>query len=145
MFQVRVTGLEELRRKFARLTPAVEAEIQASLEKSGEEMVSLARALAPVDDGDLRDSIVMTTPGNLTPIYGGGGQQKVGPLGVRITAGDYLVRYAAIVEFGRKATATAAAMAARPFFWPAYRLLRRRIRSRTARAITSAIKKAARG
>ena len=128
-------GLDALQRKLRDLPTEIKAELQASLEKSGSEMVSLARGLAPVDEGDLRDSIVMTSAGGLTPIYGGGGQTKVGDLAVRVTAGDFFTRYGAHVEYGTKT------MAARPFFWPAWRVLRRRIRGRTNRAITAALRK----
>lgn len=137
MAKVTITGLSELRTKLLRTIPdEAKREIQASLAKSGNEVVALAQALAPVDEGALRASIKMTTAGELTPLYGGGGQQKVGELAVRVTAGNSTVRHAAHVEFGTEK------MAARPYFFPAWRTLRRRIRSRTSRAIRQAIQKA---
>lgn len=138
MAKVSITGLKELRQQLLRKLPdAVKAEVQTALDKSGEEMVQMARALAPVDDGDLRDSIKSTSAGNLTPLYGGGGQTKVDELQVRVTAGSGKVRYSALVEHGTKK------MPAQPFFWPSYRSLRKRFRGRITRALNKALKAAA--
>ncbi len=133
---VTVSGLDALRRKLQAMQAQVKAEVQASLEQSGAEMVATARALAPVDEGELRDSIVMSKPGELTPLYGGGGQRKVGDLAVRVTAGDARTRYAFHIEAGTSK------MAARPYFWPAYRVLKKKIKGRTSRAIGKAVRKA---
>lgn len=142
MASFKVSGLAELRRQLVQQLPAeIKKEVQTSLEKSGEEMAAMARALAPVDDGDLQASIKVTTAGEMTPLYSSGGQQKVADLSVRVSAGNSSVRYAAIVEFGRKATDKAGAMAARPFFWPSYRALKKRFKGRTTRAINKALKK----
>lgn len=141
MYKLKVTGIDLLEKQLGQFAKQVEEEVQAALEQSGEEMAAMARALAPVDDGDLRDSIKMTTAGGLTPLHSSGGQQEVGRLSVRVTAGNSSVRYASIVEFGRKG---ARAMAARPFFWPSYRSLKRKFRGRTTRAINKAIKRIAR-
>ena len=144
MAKVAFSGLDQLRAQLiTKLPAAVKEEVQASLEQSADEMVNMARALAPIDDGDLRDSIKATSAGKLTPLYGGGGQAKVGDLQVRVTAGNYFVRYASIVEFGRKATAKFGAMAARPFFWPSYRSLKKKFKGRTTRALNKALKRAA--
>lgn len=139
MATVKVEGLDALKRKLAAMSKEIKAEVQVALEKSGAEMVATAKALAPVDEGELRASITMTTAGGSTPIFGGGGRTKVGDLAVTVTAGDYFVRYAAIVEFGRDSDPP---MAARPFFWPAYRSLKKRIKSRNSRAVSKAVKKA---
>lgn len=122
MAKVTITGQKELSSQLRNLLPRIAPAIQASLEKSAEEMASTARALAPVDDGDLRASIKVT-PGDLK---------------VRVSAGGNRAWYAPLVEYGTKK------MAARPFWWPAWRFMRRRIRSRTVRDINKAMKDAVR-
>lgn len=139
MAKVTVTGFDQLRAQLLSKIPAsVKTEVQASLEKSGAEMVAMAKALAPVDEGELRASITMTKAGENTPIYSSGGRRAVGDLAVRVTAGDWYVRYAFLVEHGTLK------MAARPFFWPSYRILRSRFRGRNTRALNAAFKKATR-
>ncbi|MBB3410664.1 HK97 gp10 family phage protein [Rhizobium sp. BK316] len=134
MAKVTISGMKELRQQLLKTIPdIVKAEIQSSLEKSGEEMVRTAKALAPVEDGSLRDSISVTTAGN--SIAGG---KEVGELSVRVVAEE---PYAAFVEFGRHEKDGQGAMSARPFFWPAYRSIKKRIQSRTARSINAALKK----
>jgi HK97 gp10 family phage protein len=118
-----VEGADAFRRRLAALSAETKAEVRKALEVSASEMVATAKALAPVDEGDLRDSI----------------RKEPGPheLAVTVVAGDERAFYARFVEFGRRG------MPARPFFWPAYRALQKRIRSRINRSITTAAKKAA--
>lgn len=123
MADAKVHGLKELRGQLLRKIPAAaQTAIQASLEKSAEEMAATARALAPVRDGDLKASIKIAK----------------GDLTVRVSAGGNRAWYAPLVEYGTKF------MAARPFWWPSWRLMRRRIRSRTIRSINQELKKALR-
>ena len=123
MAKVTISGQKELREQLLRKIPAAaKAAIQASLEKSAEEMASTARALAPVDDGDLRSSI----------------RTETGDLTVRVRAGGGRAWYAPLVEYGTRR------MAARPFWWPAWRMMRRRIRNRIARDLNKALKDALR-
>lgn len=56
----------------------------------------------------------------------------------RVTAGDDDAFYARMVEFGTPRNT------ASPFFYPAYRALRRGLKARTSRATRKAIKKVAR-
>lgn len=122
MADVKIHGQKELSSQLRNLLPRIAPAIQASLEKSAAEMADTARALAPVDDGDLRASI-RTESGDLT---------------VRVRAGGNRAWYAPLVEYGTKK------MAARPFWWPAWRFMRRLIRSRTVRDINKAMKDAVR-
>ena len=138
MATVKVEGLDALRRKLVAMSAEVKAEVLASLEKSGNEMAATAKALAPVDSGNLKDSIVVSKAGESTPLYSSGGRQKVGDLQVTVTAGDFFTRYVGHVEYGTDK------MAARPFFGPAYRVLKKRTKSRTSRDVNKAIKKAIR-
>jgi len=130
-----IQGLDKLRAKLKAMPEAVKAEVEATLIASAEEVASTARALAPVDDGDLKSSIVVSPPGGSTPLYSSGGRQDVGELKAVVTAGNGRVRYADNVEFGHGNAAP------RPFFWPAYRSKKKRIRSRIARAVGKAARK----
>ena len=131
----KIEGLEKLRAKLKAMPEAVKAEVEGVLIASAEEVAATARALAPVDDGDLKDSIKVTGPGGRTPLHSSGGAQSVGDLKAVVTAGNSSTRYAAVVEFGHGNAAP------RPFFWPAYRSKKKRIKSRIARAIGKAVKK----
>src|SRR5262245_22399491 len=116
---------------------AVRAAVMPALEKSGQELVATMKQLAEPsrDTGDLIDSIVMTPAGQTTPPYSQPGGSKIVPENaVLVTAGNKDVRYPHLVEYG---TAKAPAQ---PFFWPAYRLLKRKIGSRIKRSIGKAVR-----
>jgi HK97 gp10 family phage protein len=109
--------------------------IMPALTKSAEELAAAQKTLAPVDTGALRDSITVTLPGESTPPYSmEGGLRMANPTEAIVTAGNSEVRYAHLVEYGTKNSE------AEPFFWPAYRLLRSRIRNRIRRAAKKAVK-----
>lgn len=87
------------------------------------------------DTGELIDSIQMTPAGQSTPPYSQPGGSRIVPENaVVVTVGNSDVRYPHLVEYG---TAEAPAQ---PFFWPAYRLLKTRIKRRTARGIRKAVR-----
>lgn len=52
-----------------------------------------------------------------------------------MTAGNKDVRYAHLVEYGTQEAQ------AQPYFWPAFRLLRKKITARIKRAASTAVKK----
>jgi len=105
---------------------------------------------------------VMTLPGHSTPPYSQPGGQRVAlPNQVLITAGNKDVRYAALVEYGtaphgvsKGAGTTLGRLKSRlvggtmhpgsaphSYFWSSYRLLKPRIKRRTAREMNKAVKK----
>ena len=95
----------------------------------------MQRSLAPVDDGDLRASIAVTGPGETTPPYSQpGGSRVAGVNEAFITAGNSDVRYAHLQEFGTKHHL------AQPYFWPGFRLTRKRALARVKRAISKAVR-----
>ncbi|TGU87723.1 HK97 gp10 family phage protein [Mesorhizobium sp. M00.F.Ca.ET.151.01.1.1] len=113
--------------------------IMPALLKSGEELAAAQRALAESsrDTGALIESIEVTPPGRSTPPYSQpGGMRVAGETEVLVTAGNEDVRYAHLVEFGTSK------MEAEPFFWPAFRLLRKRLQNRINRAAKKAVKDA---
>ncbi|MBS9477655.1 HK97 gp10 family phage protein [Ancylobacter sp. VKM B-3255] len=129
----RSPDLARLRRRLMAIPKAVKAELQPTLEKSADEVVATAQRLAPVDDGTLRDSI-RREPGehDLEVRVEAGGEATTREVRRGIGVG---YDYALAVEYGTIDTP------AQPFFWPAYRLSRNRIKSRAKRAISKAVKR----
>jgi HK97 gp10 family phage protein len=125
--------VQRLKRRMMALPKAVrEAASRATLE-GAEELAKSMRNLAPVDTGDLRDSIVVTPGGRTTPPYSQpGGSSTVGENSAVVTAGNTDVRYPHLVEYGTKDAA------AQPFFWPAVRSKRKKIAARVKRAVSKA-------
>jgi HK97 gp10 family phage protein len=129
--------IDRLNKRLAAVPKAVREAVQPALQKSGQELVDAMRQLAQPsrDTGALIDSITMTPGGQQTPAYSQpGGSQTVPENAVYVTAGNTDVRYPHLVEYGTSKAA------ARPFFWPAFRLLRKRIGNRTKRAIGKAVR-----
>lgn len=94
--------------------------VQPALDKSATELVGMQKTLAPVDEGDLQDSI-RSEPGDHE-------------LQRKVIAGDDKAFYARWREFGT------ASQAASPFFYPAFRLLRKRLTNRIKRSIGKAVR-----
>lgn len=127
--------LRRLQRRLNAIPQAVREAVTPALVKSGQELVARQQALVPVRTGALRDSIVMTPPGGTTPAYSQpGGSTTAGPNQVLVTAGNSDVRYPHLVEYG------VAHAPAQPFFWPAYRLSKKRIANRIKRAVGKAVR-----
>lgn len=132
-------GLASTLAAIDRARKAPRAAVLPALMKSGEELASAQRALAERsrDTGALIDSIEVTLPGRSTPPYSQpGGMRVAGETEVLVTAGNEDVRYAHLVEFGTSK------MEAEPFFWPAFRLLRKRLQNRINRTAKKAVKDA---
>lgn len=141
--------------KFKKIRTKAKAAAAAAVVQGAEEIVRLQKQLAPVDDGDLQMSITYTPPGGTTPPYSQPGGQQIAREGqALITAGNTKVRYAHLVEYGTKSGwvnrgeydgTIHPPLKPQPFFWPAWRALRRRSKSRITRAISKAIKEGANG
>jgi HK97 gp10 family phage protein len=116
--------------------PGIEEAVKDATIVSAKEMVEKARALAPEVDGDLRRSIGYTV-GQYRPANANvrGTTARGGENAVTVHAGDAKAFYADWIEFGT------ANSGKRPYFYPAYRLLRRKIKGRISRAMTKAIKR----
>lgn len=131
---VRLQNKERFFRKLSTTVPAMTAALADANLKSATEMVDTAKRLVPVEEGDLAQSIRMSPgprPTSFAVEAGGATTTK------RVRAGtDAEYDYALAQEFGTQK------MRARPFFWPAYRIMRRKFKGRAARAINQAVKKA---
>jgi HK97 gp10 family phage protein len=131
-------GVKALRAKLRALPREYKAKIRVALAKSAEEVAAMARRLAPVESGALRASIGWTfgkaPKGSMVLAEGGSDEAD---LRVVVFAGNDRAFYARWQEFGT------VNMPANPFFFPAYRSLRRRTRSRITRATRKAAQKVA--
>lgn len=162
----KILNRERLRRKLRALPKEIKAQINPAMEKGAQEIADLAYRLAPKDEGDLRNSIDWTWGAaprgsfGLSPgLHANPNEQKENLL-ITVYAGNEVAYYARFVEFGtapstfgervtnpsgrsRKAARTHSGTKAQPFFFPAYRALRKRVLSAIKRATVSAIKKVA--
>lgn len=145
-------GLDKLNRKMKAIPPAAKAAARAAVVQGAQEVANLQQNLVPYDQGELHDSIVVTQPGQTTPPYSQpGGSMTAGPEQAIITAGNTRVRYPHLVEFGTPPHINGGQFAgtahpgttAQPFFFPAWRALRNRVKSRITRSINKAIRDAA--
>lgn len=150
-----VLGLARLRKKFRRIPEIARDEIGKAMEAGATEMVSLAKNLVPRDSGDLANSIGWTwgdaPKGSM--VLGTVRASKTGDMRITIYAGSDEVFWARWVEFGTSGHVNGGLFdgskhpgtPAQSFFFPAYRAVRRRIKSRVSRAITKSAKRAAAG
>ena len=136
-----VKGLRKLKRKMRRTIPrAVRAATRDAMRKGAEEVVSSARQFVPRGEtGELHDSIGWTfgdPPGGSLVL----GERKAAndSLVLTVFAGNKKAFYVRFVEFGTQG------MSAQPFFFPAYRLNQKRIKSRVTRSMKKAIREGAR-
>lgn len=126
-----VEGLDGMDRAFDRFGRENRDNIGKALVKGSDEILAASTAFVPVDEGELRDS-------GRTVIYPLDNDAGV-VAEVRFGKGDNTKAHddafhAGFVEFGT------IARPATPFLFPAYRLLRRRVRGRVKRAIKAAAK-----
>lgn len=112
-------------------------EIRKALEAAADEIVEMAKRLAPVDQGELRDSIGWTwgkAPKGAITLGKVAEASLAGDLTITIFAGNSEAYYARFIEFGTQK------MPAQPYFYPAYRATKKRAKSRVRRSITKAAK-----
>lgn len=151
----KVTGTEALVRKLGALPDAARRLIAPAMEQSAQEIVDLARSLAPSRRGELRASIGWTwgdapegslTLGSIRTEGRGAGNMRI-----VVYAGDDRAYYARWVEFGTRPHTNRGSrpgtsnpgIAPRPFFFPAYRSVRKKVKSRISRAVTRSAKQVA--
>lgn len=141
-----VEGIAKMQRRLLKVVPdSVRVAVRQVLEQSAAEIVATAKELVPVESGALRDSIGWTwgdaPKGSLT--LGSVRPAAAGTLRITIYAGNETAFYARWVEFGTEAHASGGGAAPHPFFFPAYRLNKKKAKARATRAVSKALKEAA--
>lgn len=133
-----------------RLKPEVRIEIQAATERNAKDVAALARRWAPAREGGNQDLKKST---KAVPMKDGDAIRW------RVVSGDEVAFYARMVEFGtapgkrgdravnasgrkRKVLRTHPGTAPQPYFYPAYRALRARLKRRLSRGFSRAKKRA---
>lgn len=134
---MKIQNRDRLRRKILSLPAFVRQELGAALQKSGDEITSIQKTLAPEEDGTLKGTIRNTyDESDLRVTMTAGGPETTKPIREGLSA-DY--DYALAQEFGTKE------MPANPFFFPGYRLGKKRAKSRITRGINKAAKRVVQG
>jgi HK97 gp10 family phage protein len=144
------TDLDKLRRRLRAIPPRVAAAMSRALVQNAEELVGKMKNAAPYDSGDLEDTIVWAFTSSRDGETIGSVKGAEG-LSVTISAGGGLAYYATWVEYGTPPHINGGKFAGtlhpgtqkQPFFWPIYRLNKRRIKGRLSRAQNKAIKEVA--
>ena len=154
----RIQRREQLLAKMKAMPEAVRQEIKKALAAGADQIMGDMQRLAPVSStgnhgnppGALRASIKQTWGGGKARYASLNGVMSAGDpdLTVRISAGNPRVRYAHLVEFGTAPHINGGKFAgskhpgttAQPFFFPAYRANKRRVKARISRATTKAVK-----
>jgi len=154
----RLIGLEKLRRKIKRLGPETRKELRKALAESAAEIVALQRSLAPKVQSIERLSAPSSFGEPPSTRATGAFRPKretyvalADDIRLTIYAGDDEAFYARWIEFGTAPHEIGGLYAgtmhpgtpAQPYFFPGYRALRKRARSRIARAINKAAKRVA--
>lgn len=130
-------GLSSFQRRMKAIPEAVREGVKPSLIRGADMVADAMRDLAPVDEGDMRASIAVTGPGEATPAYSQpGGAAVVGPNAAAVTVGNTNVRYPHLVEYGTTHSP------AKPFFWPGFRLTRKKALTGIKAGMSRAIRKA---
>lgn len=149
----------EFRARLNRVSSRMRLAAADAMEKGADELVEAMKRLAPVDSGALRDSIGWTwgdAPKGAMVIDSFDSGRETADMRITIYAGGKEAFYARFVEFGTRPHSLARnasvkrglrqdqgarhpGTAAQPFFFPAYRAQRRRIRARITREIRKAI------
>ncbi|WP_236774265.1 HK97-gp10 family putative phage morphogenesis protein [Agrobacterium tumefaciens] len=146
----KVQGWDRLKRRLEKIPKAVREQTQPAITSAAQDVADVMKRLAPVDDGDLRDSIVVTPGGQNTPPHSQpGGSTVVPENAAMITAGNSKVRYAHLVEFGTRAHLNGGQFAGttnpgttgQPYFFVGFRMAK----DKAARKIKRAMSKAIRG
>lgn len=131
------TNRDRLRRRMRSIPKAVRQALRVQNAKNAAELVETIRGFAP-GDGPLQASVKnhdVTDSTRISQRIEAGGPTTTKPVREGQSA---TYDYALAQEFGT------AKMTANPFFWPAWRLKRRRFKSRMTRAAKKAIAEAIR-
>lgn len=130
------TNRDRLRRRLKAIPVEVRRALKAQNAKNAAEMVETAKGFAPKDDHTLANSIRHQDVSDSTRIsqrVEAGGKATTKPVRKSEKGGAPMYDYALAQEYGT------VDMPAHPYFWPAWRLKRRRFKSRMTRAAKKAV------
>lgn len=134
-------SIRAMERRFAAIPVKVREAVRYAMADQADKLVEEMFNLAPKDTYELVSSIGWTwgdAPAGTMAIgtVGGPGGTEYGSMKITIFAGGGDAFHARFQEFGT------VDMAANPFFYPVWRLRRRRVRSAISRAMRKAIREA---
>lgn len=152
----RMENRQRLLKKMADLPGETRSAIRQALAQGADEITDMQKRLAPRKSGALRNSIGSTfgtykaENSRVRGVSAGAGGADP-DLTVTLHAGDAKAYYAAFVEFGTAPHPQGGMFegtdhpgtTAQPFFYPAYRALRRRVKARVTRATKQAARRVA--
>jgi hypothetical protein len=122
----RTEGLDKLRRKLvSQLPEGMRKNIRDANLKNAQEFKAKVLAIIPEDHGDLAASLT---------------SEDVGDIGVKVSIGGPTAPYPLHLEAGHIDARTGEHVPAKPYWFPAKRVLRRRFTNRISRGVTKAIK-----
>lgn len=124
-------NLADFKRRLNQLPKSVAKELKAAIEKDADEWVKWSRRFVPKDPPDgtpLHDSIRRYETETGGQVVTAGGKTTTKPS----AGGPY--DYALAQEFGTQKAP------GQPFYYPAYRLLKKKFRNRRRRALSKAVK-----
>lgn len=130
---VKVTGLKSLTEKFKRLRTNTAPAARHGVGAGADIIVAEQKRLAPVKTGALRNSIDWTFGDPPQGARLGGGPRGENTTRATIYAGNNVIYYAPFVEFGTMARP------AQPFFYPGYRIMRKRAKAAIAKSLKTAV------
>jgi len=145
----KVQGWDRLKKRLERIPRAVREQTRPAITSAAQDVADVMKALAPVDDGDLKESIVVTAGGQRTPAHSQpGGATTVPENAAMITAGNSKVRYAHLVEFGTRSHiaggkfegAEIPAIPAQPYFFVGFRIAKKKAGQKIKRAMSKAVR-----
>lgn len=142
-------GLPELRKKLEKLKTGTADKIRPAMEQGAQATVDMMKRLAPVDDGDLRDSIAWTwgtAPSGSISIA----KARAGENTMTIYAGNDQAYHARWIEFGTAPHVQGGQFkgtrhpgtAPQPFFYPSWRANKKQFNKLLRDAIRKAVKEA---
>jgi hypothetical protein len=142
-------GWDRIKRRLEKIPKAVREQTQPAITSAAQDVADVMKRLAPVDDGDLRESIVVTPGGQNTPPHSQpGGATAVPENAAMITAGNSKVRHAHLVEFGTRAHLNGGQFAGttnpgttgQPYFFVGFRMAKAKAAKKIKRAMSKAVR-----
>lgn len=132
-----VKGLDAFSKRWKAIPKAARINVRAAMEEAANDIVEEMWTLAPFKEGDLADSIGWTwgdaPEGAL--IIGTVGRTEYATMRITIYAGGDDAFHARFQEFGTSK------MPANPFFFPVWRVRKKRFKNRVSRALRTSIRR----